>query len=864
MALKKVNAMKSLNAAVVSWCLVGVAAFQLNAERQVKTINDNWDFKFPEAKEWTRIVIPHTFNDDAYRMRDYYKGKGFYRRNLRMDSIDSGKRYFLKFDGANKAADVSVNGHEMDSHVSGYTSFVVDVTDFLNRGDNEVVVTVDNSRADIGPVSADFTFWGGIYRDVWMLTVPSVHFDMADYGSNGVAISIPEVNDRRAEVEVNSGIKNDSPSEMTVVVKTSLIDPDGNVVKNLRRNLKIQPGETKNVVVNVDNISSPKLWSPETPNLYAVKSELIDAVSGNKLDEVVNPLGFRWFGFDGEKGFSLNGKLLKLRGVNRHQDMAPLGWALSDDAHRRDFELIKEIGANFVRLAHYPQDDAALDACDRLGLLVWEEIPVVNRVDSIPGFDDNAERGLVEMIRQHRNHPSVIGWGYMNEILLRAPGDNDSSWTGVRNHTLDLAHRLEKRLKEEDSSRVSFMAFHGSDRYNKVGLNIADVVGWNLYQGWYGGDLTGFDRYLEDQHRRFPDKPIIVSEWGAGSDRRLHSMAPVPFDFSIEYQQKYVEHYLPYIENHDYVAGGAYWNFIDFNVAERQESMPRVNNKGILYNNRDFKDVAYYFKSAWRDDEAVLHIAVDDWGDRYLAEGQLMPIKIYGNVDEVELQLNGHSLGKKKLENFNCVFPANLNPGKSILVARGVKDGEEIRDVATVSLKGCPDVMSGETLAINVGGNCSFESDHDGMLWLPDRRYEKGGWGYVGGKSKSTTAEIFNTLDGPLYQTSREGLSEYRIDVPNGRYEVELLMTDVNRPSTLSPYLLGRNQVDDKVRGESRIAIEINGRSVEKDFSPSDGDNYFQPVRRRYVVENNEGSISVKFIPLSGTTTLSGMMLRRL
>lgn len=855
--------MKRMNV-IIGFCLIlmGVA-FPLQAGRIVKTINDCWDFRFPDQSEWTRVAIPHTFNEDAYKTRDYYKGKGIYRKNISLNEIMPDRRYYIKFDAANKVADVSVNNRPMMSHAAGYTAFIVDVTDNLVPGNNELIVSVDNSRQDVGPISADFTFWGGIYRDTWLISTHQLHFDMLDFGSNGVAVTVSQVDSKRATVKIVSGVTNDSPSPAVIILRNTLFAPDGDVVASSDKKVKVPSMQTVKIEDNINKVSEPKLWSPKSPDLYTVKTEITSAQSGEKLDEIVNKIGFRWFEFDGEKGFFLNGKHVKLRGVNRHQDMAPLGWALSDAAHRKDFEYIKEMGANFVRLAHYPQDDAVLDECDRLGLLVWEEIPVINRVDSTPGFDKNAEISLVEMIRQHRNHPSVIGWGYMNEILLRAPGENDKSWQGVRDHTLSLAHRLEKVLKEEDDSRVSFTAFHGSDRYNKEGLNITDVTGWNLYQGWYGGDLSEFDRYLENQHKRFPEKPIIVSEWGAGSDRRLHSLRPVPFDFSIEYQQKYVEHYLPYIENHDFISGGAYWNFIDFNVAERQESMPRVNNKGLLYNNRDWKDVAYYFKSAWRDDIPVLHIAVRDWEERVVNDGERMPIKVYGNVDEVELYVNGVFVGKKSMDNFNCIFDVDFYQGKSTITARAIKNGAVIEDVAVVNIRNYPDILAGELLAVNVGSDCAFTSDFDHLTWLPDRNYSETGWGYIGGDTKSTTSEIFNTVDGPVYQTYREGISEYRFDVPAGRYEVELLMTDVNRPSSGSPYLLGRNDLEVHV-GDTRMNIVIDGETYESDFSPADADNYFQPVCKRYMVNNDDGQIAIKFIPIAGKASLSGITIKKL
>ena len=286
---------------------------------------------------------------------------------------------------------------------------------------------------------------------------------------------------------------------------------------------------------------------------------------------------------------------------------------------------MKELGCNFVRISHYPQDDAVLELCDELGLLAWEEIPIINIVPDTPGYADNCELNLREMIRQHYNHPSVIAWGYMNEILLTVPAPNKPEWPACRERTIALAQRLEKALKEEDAARASVMAFNMTNLYHEMGLDLVDVVGWNLYHGWYVDRLEDFNAWCEDQHTRYPQLPMIISEWGAGSDRRLHTTNGHAFDFSIEYQQTYVEHYLPYIEEKEWISGCAYWNFIDFNVAARQESMPRVNNKGLFYNDRTPKDVAYYFKAMWREDIPVLHIASRDWPVRTGVPGGLQP-----------------------------------------------------------------------------------------------------------------------------------------------------------------------------------------------------------------------------------------------
>lgn len=834
------------------------------AQKTVESLNDGWSFRLPGNEKWTPVSLPHTYNEDAYRTNDYYRGQGEYRRILAIPSLDPGRRYFLRFDAANKAAALSVNGRDVLDHAGGYSAFCCDVTDVLENGDNEIRVTVDNSRSDIAPLSADFTFWGGIYRDAWLISTPLQHFDLCDDATQGVYVTPADVSEKSAKLNVRCRIANDAATSAKMELKLTLRDAGGNVVADKTRDVRLKSGEYATVEAVLPAVSNPELWSPEHPYLYTLTAEVVDKGSGKTVDEAVAPVGFRWFSFDGGKGFRLNGRPYKLRGINRHQDLAPVGVAVDDEAHRRDMRLLKDLGCNFVRLAHYQQDDAVLQACDRLGLIVWEEIPVVNMVPDTEGFDDNSEKNLEEMIRQHYNHPSVMMWGYMNEILLRAPGDNSPEWPAARDRIISLANRLERKLKDEDPSRASVMAFHGTERYNDIGLGISDVQGWNLYQGWYGGDLTEFEKYLEKQHRLFPDRSLIVSEWGAGSDRRLHSSRPEPFDFSIEYQQKYIEHYLPYMEKNDYISGGAYWNFIDFNVAERQESMPRFNNKGIFYNDRTPKDVAYYFKSMWRADIPVVHIAVRDRGPVVCGDDVPTPVKVYSNCPEVELSLDGVSLGTLPTSNCNAVFEVKLPRGVSSLVATGKKDGKTATDATTVTRRPLPELGAGETLAVNVGSGCDFTSGIDGQTWLADMEYVPGRWGHLDGRKHSVTSEIFDTYDTPLFQTMMEDMTGYRIDAPRGRYEVELLFTDTNRSGNNSPYLLGHGGNTGADGDAVRMSVEICGKTVDADFSPSRFSGFQTAVRKKYIVDNPDGAITVRLTPLSGKTALSGISVRKL
>ena len=851
-----------LGRAGLALCSVLFTACPLAAQRDMKTINDSWEFRKPSEQQWNRINLPHTYNLDAYAGRNYYQGKGVYRRVLTLPEVEAGRRYYLKIDAASKFAEVVVNGKAVGSHAGGYSAFTVDITDCIQK-ENLLEITVDNGRKDITPISADFTFWGGIYRDVWLVSVPEQHFNMANMGSGGVFVSTPEVSGEKAVVRVRSEVTNDADKAASLELHHQIYSPAGKLLQTKRQKIKLKAGETRASDYLSESIRQPELWSPESPALYVVKTALVNPKDGKVLDEQTNKVGFRWFAFDGSKGFFLNGKPYKLRGVNRHQDQAPVGVALDDEAHRRDVRLMKDIGCNFIRISHYPQDDALLEACDELGLLAWEEIPIVNIVEDTPGYADNCERNLREMIRQHYNHPSIIMWGYMNEILLVTPGPGNSRWPAYRDRTVALAQRLERVLKEEDPARASVMAYNMTNLYHEIGLDLTDVGGWNLYQGWYVDKLEDFNAWCEYQHEHYPELPVIISEWGAGSDRRLHSVEGRPFDFSMEYHQTYVEHYLHYIEEKEWISGCAYWNFIDFNVAARQESMPRVNNKGLFYNDRTPKDVAYYFKSMWRSDTPVLHIASRDWPVRTGAAGEMQTVKVYTNLSEVELFVNGESAGRQKVDNCHAEFRILLPEGASLIAAQGISGGQTVRDAMTIRMQSMPDLAKGDELAINVGSNCFFTSDVSQLTWLPDRPYTEGKWGYVGGTERSTTSEIVNTVDGPVYQTWREGDFGYKIDAPAGDYEVELLMADVTRPAVQQANLLGKANAERATDG-ARFNISICGKLVESGFSPADGGRYRTAFRRRYIVHNDGDCIMIGLKALKGKPFLSGIKVRKL
>lgn len=526
-------------AAMLFFCLF---TLHVAAQRATQTLNDSWKFlqgECPAAADsafndsgWADAHLPHTWNTDAYIEKDYYRGTGWYRRRIILPENWQGKQIFLKLDAANQAATLFVNGKRIGEHAGGYTAATFNITPFLSfRSPNVLAVRVDNARMDIPPISGDFTFFGGIYRDVWLIAVPQQHFHLTNLASDGIFISTPQVSEEKGTLAIRGEVKNDAREKADLEVETRLYSPDGQLLQSRKKRLPVIAGQATHYF-NQESIHVPKpqLWTPETPYLYKVEIILRDRKTKAVLDSSEQPAAFRWFRFDAAKGFFLNGKPYKLRGVCRHQDQKPIGPALTDEMHRRDFHLMKEMGANFIRISHYPQDDALLEMCDKLGMLVWEEIPVINIVPETPAYGDNCERNLREMIRQHYNHPCIVAWGYMNEILLvtQRTYKSESELKPALQRTLALANRLEKVLKEEDTTRVSTMAFHGSNAYNETGLgDITDIVGCN-----------------------YPTHPITVSEYGAGADRRLHSLSPRAFDFSCEYQQKYLNDVQIRLHNH--------------------------------------------------------------------------------------------------------------------------------------------------------------------------------------------------------------------------------------------------------------------------------------------------------------------------
>ena len=552
-------------------------------------------------------------------------------------------------------------------------------------------------------------------------------------------------------MHIKGTVVNQSGRAAHLRIINRVLDADGKLVAR-----RSSDGERFEVTASVAN---PHPWSPATPYLYRVRTEV--RAGDEMVDVIENPLGFRWFSVDAQNGLTLNGQPLKLFGTNRHQDYAGLGNALSDDLHRRDVRLIKETGFNFLRLAHYPQDPAVLDEADRAGLVIWEEIPIVNLISASAAFAENSERMLVEMIRQHYNHPSIFFWGYMNEVMLRKPNPLPDRYYEILS---ELARRLDKRAHAEDPTRRTVMALSHDELADDKGIgDIPDVLGMNLYFGWYYGKFPDLGEFLDRMHLQRRSRPLMISEYGAGTDERIHALNPKRFDFSSEYGQEFHLASFPQIESRRFVLGSAVWNQFDFGSASRQDSKYGINNKGLFFYDRTPKDSSFYYRAALLT-KPVLTIA-REWRER--AGDRHQPVWVYTNQPQVELFVNGRSAGSQVVQNRTARWQVELSAGENRIAARA----GTLEDATTI-------IFEDRTFfAVNAGGEYDY-IDRSHVYWQADRAYQPGSWGYVGGEAKLTHGAILGTDDDALYQASREGMPRYQFDVQDGAYEVTLGYTE--------------------------------------------------------------------------------------
>lgn len=625
--------------------------------REVININNNWKFhkggsgiKTPPkkaGKNWENVKIPHTWNnkDGQNGGSDFWRGRGWYIRDINVD-IDFTQRVYLEFRGVSMLAEVYVNGAKVCTHKGGFSTFRVNITPFLKKNKATIAVMADNSAdTQIYPQNADFTFFGGIYRAVNLIIVKSSHFDLDYYGSPGIAVT-PIVNqDGTADVKVQAYLKN--ASGCMVRFKTAGTN-------------KISTDDKASF-----HIKEPHLWNgTDDPYLYEMTAELIK--NGSVVDCVTQKYGIRSFSVDAEKGFFLNGKSYPLHGVSRHQDRLDKGWAITKEDHKQDMELIKEVGANTIRLAHYQHDQYFYDLCDEAGMVAWAEIPFISEFMNTPTAEFNTLSQMKELIIQNYNHPSIVCWGIANEITIG--GVSDELFKNL--HALnDLCHQLDK-------TRLTTIANLGAVEPDSPMNRITDLVSYNHYFGWYLGSVEDNGPWLDEFHRMNPDICLGLSEYGCEGIPAYHSDNPQIKDYSEEYQAYYHEEMLKTLSERSYLWSTHVWNMFDFASDIRDEGgVKGRNNKGLVTYDRKIKKDSFYIYKAFWSGEKFVHLCGRRFADR---TNETISVKVYSNCESVTLFENSEEIETKNADKIFIFENIKLKKGENIFRAVSGKCEDEI------------------------------------------------------------------------------------------------------------------------------------------------------------------------------------------
>lgn len=592
---------------------------------------------------WEWVTLPHTWNakDGQDGGNDYYRGTCFYTKKLALKECQGAEQVYIEFEGANSSADVYVNGTLVVHHDGGYSTFRANITEFL-KDENEILVAVDNAPNDrVYPQMADFTFYGGIYRNVNVICVPKAHFDLDFFGSPGIRVT-PQVEGNVARVEVIGYFSGLAGNE---TVRYVVKDGDALVCK---MEVSAMDGKAELLIENVH------LWNGrKDPHLYTLEAALID--DGKQLDTRCVRFGCRFFEIDPERGFILNGAEYPLRGVSRHQDRKDIGNALLPEHHREDAELIYEVGATTIRLAHYQHAQYFYDLCDELGFVLWAEIPYISQ--HMPNGRANTISQMGELIAQNYNHPSIVVWGLSNEITMKGAQDPDL----LENHRIlnDLCH-------DWDKTRLTTMAIVSMCPTDSEYIKIPDTVSWNHYFGWYGGDTSMNGPWMDKFHMEHPTLPVGMSEYGCEA-LNWHNSNPEQGDYSEEYQAFYHEELIQQLFTRKYLWATHVWNMFDFAADSRAEGgEDGMNHKGLMTFDRTYKKDSFYAYKAWLSDEPFVHIC----GKRYVDRVEdVTRVTVYSNQPEVELFANGKSLGKQTSKRHFFYFDVP-NVGVTELIAK--------------------------------------------------------------------------------------------------------------------------------------------------------------------------------------------------
>ena len=631
--------------------------------RKIISLNRKWSFRKDVSEvpavtpaDWDFVNVPHCWNaiDGQDGGNDYYRGTCCYVKEIDMEEIPTADKYYLEVNGANSSATVSMNGNKLASHDGGYSTWRVDITEELGKG-NKLAILVDNSANEtVYPQMADFTFYGGLYRNVNIIAVNESHFDLDYYGGPGIKIT-PTVKGSDATVEIETFITNKKDGQSVNFV---IRDKGGNIVA---------AGKSTDNKITLA-IKDVVLWNGrKNPYLYTAEVELVNG--DEVLDNISAKFGCRTFKIDPERGFILNGEEYPLRGVSRHQDRWGFGNALLPEHHKEDMELIYEMGANTIRLAHYQHDQYFYDLCDEYGMVIWAEIPYISK--HMPTGRENTISQMKELIVQNYNHPSIVVWGLSNEISMNGSDDDL-----LENHKIlnDLCHEMDK-------TRLTTIAVVSMCSLDDPYIQIPDVVSHNHYFGWYGGDTSMNGPWFDNFHAKFPNIPVGMSEYGCEA-LNWHTSNPQQGDYTEEYQAYYHEELIKQLFSRKYIWATHVWNMFDFGADARAEGGENgQNHKGLMTFDRKYKKDSFYAYKAWLSDDPFVHVC----GKRYVDRVEdVTKVTVYSNQPEVELYVNGELLEKQTSENHFFYFNVPNNGITRIQAIAGEYGDESvIRKVET-------------------------------------------------------------------------------------------------------------------------------------------------------------------------------------
>ncbi|NLV33792.1 MAG: DUF4982 domain-containing protein [Clostridiaceae bacterium] len=629
--------------------------------RTVYNLNAKWAFtkqadKVPDKMpmDWAWVNLPHTWNatDGQDGGNDYYRGTCYYAKQIIKADLPQTDCYYLEIKGANSSCDVFLDGKHLAHHDGGYSTWRVDITNDFNN-ENLLVIAVDNSPNEkVYPQVADFTFYGGLYRDVNIVCVSKSHFCLDYYGGPGLKVT-PEILENDAKIHIETWVNSlDNNQE----IRYTIYDSKNNEIA------KRETNETK-TVLDIENVH---LWhGRKDPYLYRVLVELLE--NGEVIDNISSNFGCRTFRIDPDNGFILNGKEYPLRGVSRHQDRLGCGNALLPEHHKEDMELIYELGCTTIRLAHYQHDQYFYDLCDEYGMVVWAEIPYISQHN--PLANDNTISQMKELIAQNYNHPSIVVWGLSNEISMKGDKDPDL----IRNHNV-----LNELCHEMDKIRLTTIAVVSPCSIDSPYIKIPDVISYNHYFGWYGGEASMNGPWFDNFHAKNHNIPIGCSEYGCEA-LNWHTSQPVQGDYTEEYQAYYHEELIKQLFSRKYIWATHVWNMFDFGADARSEGGENgQNHKGLVTMDRKYKKDSFYAYKAYLSDEPFVHIC----SKRYINRVEdVAKVTVYSNQPEVELFANGVSIAKKEAKHFFYFEVPNIGKTTLTAVAGSLKDESTINKV---------------------------------------------------------------------------------------------------------------------------------------------------------------------------------------